>query len=97
MWPWNTKNGVLTTKLAYDAITYGQNDIIKKLRFSGLWRWSLPLKMKLLCWLMMENRILTTNNYIRKGVNGLNICLLCGSNVETVTHLMIQCPFVHVV
>ena len=41
----------------------------------------------------MENRILTTHNYIRKGGNGPNIFILGGPNAKSFIHLMIHFHF----
>lgn len=62
-----------------------------------LWKWHLPLKLKLFCWLMIENKILTIENYMRRGGMGPNIYLLCCNDVETIVHLMVHCPFTKVV
>ena len=42
---------------------------------------------------MMENRILMTNNYIRKGGDGPNIFILGGPNAKSFIHLMIHFHF----
>ena len=42
---------------------------------------------------MMDNIILTTDNYIRKGGNGPNIFIVGGPNAESFIHLMIHFHF----
>ena len=44
--------------------------------YNALWKWFIPLKVKLLCWLMMENKILTWDKYLKRGGFGPNVCIL---------------------
>lgn len=46
---------------------------------------------------MMENKIITWDNFLKRGGMGLNICLLCYSHGEIVDHLMVHCPFTKIV
>ena len=39
---------------------------------------------------MMENKILTSDNYMKKGGNGPNICLLCFQEEEFVENIMVH-------
>ena len=59
----------------------------------GLVEVALPLKLKLFCWIMMENKIITIANYMRRGSIDPNMCLLCFREAETIVHLMVSCPF----
>jgi hypothetical protein len=42
---------------------------------------------------MMENRILTWDNLIKRGMIGPSRCVLCGEREEYVNHLMVECLF----
>jgi hypothetical protein len=42
---------------------------------------------------MIENRILTWDNLIKRGFVGPSRCFLCGEEEETINHLMVKCPF----
>ena len=63
----------------------------------SLWKWHVPLKIKLFCWLSMENKILTGDNYMKKGGIRPNICLLCYKEEENMIHMFHKCPFTKVV
>ena len=45
----------------------------------------------------MENKILTMDDYMKRGGMGLNICILCCGMEKTILHLMIMNPFTQVV
>lgn len=42
---------------------------------------------------MLENKILTWDNFLKRGGNGPNVCILCFMDVESVDHIMIHCKF----
>jgi hypothetical protein len=42
---------------------------------------------------MLANKILTWDNYIKRGGEGPNICALCHLDVEVMDHLMIHYSF----
>lgn len=47
--------------------------------------------------MMFENKILTWDNYLKRGGMGPNICILRKMNAGIVNHLMVQCPFTRAV
>jgi len=51
------------------------------------------LKILLFTWLMLENKILTSDNFLKRGGIGPNIYVMCISSVETVSHLTMDCSF----
>jgi hypothetical protein len=53
----------------------------------------MPLKVKLFCWLMFENKILTWDNLTKRGMIGPSRCALCGAKEESLNHLMVDCLF----
>ena len=61
--------------------------------FSCFWKWHVHLKIKLLCWLAFEKKILTWDNYLKRGGKGPNICTLCKSVEECVDHILVYCSF----
>lgn len=93
LWSWNGMNGDITTKLDYDALFYKMRDVHKKWRYKALWKWNLPLKVKLYYWMMFENKILTWDNFLKRSGNGPNMCTLFHMAIETVDHLMAYCQF----
>ena len=42
---------------------------------------------------MFENKILTWDNFLKRGGMGFNVCILCKMDAETVDHLMVHCSF----
>jgi hypothetical protein len=59
----------------------------------AMWKWNVPLKIKLFTWLLAENKILSWEILQRRGFSGPGICLLCKLNVETTQHLFLDCDF----
>jgi zinc-binding in reverse transcriptase len=51
-----------------------------------------PLKIKILMWLVQKQKILTRDNLIQKGWIGSSQCCFCASD-ESVVHLFLACPF----
>ena len=92
-WSWNTSDGSLFATLDYEAITTSLCSLGNNWWYRILWKWNLPLKLKLFGWCCLENKILTADNYEKKGEIGPNICILCYRSVETVDHLLIHCHF----
>ena len=43
--------------------------------------------------MVIQNRILTEDNLMKRGFNGPSTCILCKGAVESVSHLFIFCPF----
>lgn len=52
--------------------------------YKTLWKWNFLLKIKLFGWLALENKILTGDNYIKRGGVGPIFCLMCGHDAEIV-------------
>ena len=92
-WSWNTINGEINANYSFDSMLSNLGTGLECWWYRYLWKWLIPLKIKLLCWLMMENKILTWDNFIRKEGNGPNICSLCFMDAESVEHFMDDCKF----
>ncbi|KAJ4795769.1 RNA-directed DNA polymerase (reverse transcriptase)-related family protein [Rhynchospora pubera] len=56
-----------------------------------VWPIKVPLKAKLLLWLILNNKILTLDNLQKKGWQGPNKCVFC-DNLESVDHIFLNCP-----
>jgi hypothetical protein len=61
--------------------------------YSDLWRWQLPLKIKLFMWLLLEQKILTWESLYKRGFLGPSRCVLCGLQEEKLKHLFVDCIF----
>jgi len=44
-------------------------------------------------WLLLEQRILTWENLVKRGIHGPSRCTLHGKCEETVYHLFVECNF----
>lgn len=94
MWSWDTKRGQVSAKLAYDVQV--MEDMEENTIFwynNNLRRWQLPYKVIMFIWLMLEQKILTWENLIKRGIIGPSRCALCGNSEETVFHLFVECRF----
>jgi zinc-binding in reverse transcriptase len=57
-----------------------------------LWELKLSLKVRCFLWLVIQNKVLTTDNLCRKGWVGPLSCVFCSNN-ESVNHLFLICLF----
>jgi hypothetical protein len=51
----------------------------------------LPLRIKVFCWLVIKNRILTKDNLKKKGWKKVEMCEFC-DDYETQEHMFFLCP-----
>jgi len=54
------------------------------------------MKIKLFIWIVHQRKILTWENLLKKGFTGPSKCYLCGSQEETMDHLLNFCPFISI-
>ena len=62
VWSWDNKEGKVSTKQAYEVQFLEENDDGLEDWLIDIWKSQIPLRIKLFCWLMIENRILTWDN-----------------------------------
>lgn len=74
----------------YHAISMENNTMHNKWGYNVLWRWHLHVKLEFFCWLDLEEIILTTNNYIKRGGMGPNIFYLCFREEEIISHFLVK-------
>lgn len=82
-----TKNGFYKAKTLYQALSFGG---VKDKVMQDLWRSSIPLKVKILFWLMLKGRIQAAGQLKKMKWSGSPNCKLCGQT-EDVDHLMFRC------
>ena len=83
-----TKSGLFSVRSMYlDAI-----DTNPPFRHRRIWKWKIPLKIKIFLWFLQRGVILTKDNLARKNWKGSEKCLCCNMN-ETIQHLFFDCPF----
>jgi ribonuclease HI len=93
-WTGGDGTGYLTTKNVYNALAtklwQKNNGGVRR----KLWNWECPQKIKIFSWLLIEDKLLTWNNLLKRGWQGPRLCLLCRGNEEMGLHLFVQCPFI---
>jgi hypothetical protein len=67
--------------------------VAKKVNFpyKSMWTLKLPLRIKVFCWLVIKNRILTKENLKKKGWKKVELREFCDDH-ETEEHLFFLCP-----
>ena len=66
-WSWNVSTMQANEKQAYDAIYFLCLDVHDKLWHNRLWNWNAPIKLKFFCRLVLENKVLTWDNFLKRG------------------------------
>jgi hypothetical protein len=56
-----------------------------------IWKWKLPLKIKIFLWFLQKGVVLTKDNLAKKKWKGSQKCVYCNLN-ETIQHLFLDCP-----
>lgn len=56
------------------------------------WKLPIPIKIRIFMWLSHKNRILTTDNLLKRGWQGVDKCQFCGQS-ETIHHLFLTCSY----
>lgn len=89
IWRW-TNTGKYTAKSAYLAQFTGRED---SRAATLIWKTWAPSKCKNFAWLVLQNRIWTSDRLqLRQWPNNY-FCQLCYRNLETAQHLFKDCPF----
>ena len=83
-------NGIYTVKEGYKLL---QTNLF--IASANLWKkvWNPYCIPKFNCfiWLLMHNKLLTADNLTKRGIEGPSRCALCNADLETATHLFLQC------
>jgi hypothetical protein len=83
-----TANGVYSAKSAYLMQFDGSLESIFPAKVWHVWA---PSRCKFFIWLMLQNRIWTTDRLFLRGWPNQYFCPLCRRNLETVHHLFKEC------
>ncbi|KAK8559306.1 hypothetical protein V6N12_042585 [Hibiscus sabdariffa] len=62
--------------------------------YAGMWGSSLPAKVKITMWRIMNNYLPTYANLQARRLNVINCCPLCKREAENIEHIMRECVFV---
>jgi zinc-binding in reverse transcriptase len=82
--------GIFTVKTCYRAIKEGPH-IISSLRV--IWNIKMPRRIEVFAWLLLQNKIFTIDNLIKRGWMLPNMCYLCRRQQETAQHLFTNCEY----
>jgi hypothetical protein len=66
LWSWDTKQGQVNAKLAYEVQVMEDTGVEPKLWYSEICKWKIPMKVRLFVWLLLEHKILTWDNLIKR-------------------------------
>nr|CAD1841683.1 unnamed protein product [Ananas comosus var. bracteatus] len=89
LWRW-TGDDKFSIKSASDFLLY---DGLNNCSLPFLWNLKVPLRVKLFIWLAVRNKVLTTDNLMKRGWHGPTICVLCNLEGESLTHILFSCSF----
>jgi hypothetical protein len=86
----HTNNGDLSLKDAYQFISPD----VQKLSWAKLiWNNAIPPSKSFMMWRLVYNRMPTDENLAIRGFLLPSMCSLCCKNLESTSHLFLQCPF----
>jgi zinc-binding in reverse transcriptase len=85
-WKWQ-QHGIFTVKTCYRAIKERPH-ITSPLRI--IWNIKMPRRIEVFAWLLLQNKLFTIDNLIKRGWLLPNICYLCRRQQETAQHLFIN-------
>ena len=85
-----TKDGVYSASWAYKAQFEGltTSDLVH-----SVWTVWAPPRCKFFSWLVLQDRIWTSNRLSRRGWPNCGLCPLCKQTQETAAHLLFQCRY----
>lgn len=90
---WNLcRSGNFTVKSAYTLVA-ASNQQLEQWPWRYIWKVKAPFKVVCFSWLVARKACLTQENLRRRGFQLCSRCLLCGSAIETNSHLFLHCPF----
>jgi len=84
-------------KFAYEILsssnTYAFNDM-----FRVMWSLLIPPSTQCFAWRALQDKIDTKQNLLRRSVHIVDsLCVLCGSEEETTSYLLIYCPIANAI
>jgi len=92
-WKWTLDtSGIYSVQSAYDMLTSDDNNLVNEVS-DMIWHIHVPLKVSLLAWRLLRNRLPTKVNLMARGMLAQNANLRvagCGE-AETIHHLFVSC------
>jgi len=101
IWAYNN-NGSYIVKFGYHAICQwseqetdnsGSSIIIQDTIQNKLWKQNIPPKQANLFWRILHSGMPVKSNLMKRGIWLEPLCPRCGKEVETITHLFMQCEW----
>lgn len=87
---WPAKNGTFSVKSAYYLLSAGRT---RCLLGKIIWKSRAPERCKFFMFCAMKNACLTADNLQRRGWHLAPICHLCSKDIESCTHIFLNCAF----
>ena len=88
--PWEDRLHKLSSSSVYRAVV-SNGEGCEYYKF--IWENCAPPKVKFFGWLLVQNRIQTKENLLRKHCVDDSVCEVCSLAVESSSHLIAGCPF----
>ncbi|CAN1816372.1 Putative ribonuclease H protein At1g65750 [Linum perenne] len=85
-------DGRFSIKSAYNLIT-DQSSQHVEINWEKVWRWNGPHRIKFFLWLATNERLLTNAERARRHISIVSACPRCGSESESVGHVLRDCQF----
>ncbi|XP_058776200.1 uncharacterized protein LOC131650511 [Vicia villosa] len=101
IWPVDRMNR-FTVKSCYDMLLQDPGAAVleegRKVGLNTIWRATVPSKLKIFGWRLMQDRLPTRKQLKRRGIIEQNqdvSCVFCPLQVEDLFHLLLLCPKLH--
>ncbi|GAU27401.1 hypothetical protein TSUD_356360 [Trifolium subterraneum] len=99
-WVWTLDpTGSYSVKSAYLAITSVEVAPEPNSLLTRVWKSWAPSKVIVFSWQLLQDRVPTRQNLLRRHVlreASLSLCALCGDFVESINHLFITCDYISI-
>jgi hypothetical protein len=99
-WVWKPdSNGVFSVKSTYVVVSImlmgrREMDCYLASAFKSLWKCTAPSKVLGFSWLLLHSRLPTKDNLFKRRIirqEDSQLCVMCGTEAETPTHLFLYC------
>eukprot|EP00253_Pinus_taeda_P009869 PITA_09869 len=85
------QSGSYTTAAAYNALQPIRNSSKTPDFWNKVWEPLALPKVNFFFWTLVQNKLLTRDNLMKKSIDGPHRCELCRSSLETAKHLFMEC------
>jgi len=94
-WLWkDSQNCKYSVKSAYEILSSSTTCAFNYM-FIVLWGYFIPPSAQGFAWRALQDRIVIKQNLVTRSIHVVDsLCVLCGSEEETTSHLLISCPIV---